>query len=245
MSISVQDRIVFISGANRGIGKAITEAVLAAGAQKVYAAVRTLDSAQPLIDAHGDRVVAVQLDITDAASVEQAAEHANDVDIVINNAGVLRTSTPLAEDTFDSLEFEFDVNVKGLLRVARAFVPVLAKSQQAALVQLNSVASLKAFASFSTYSASKAAAYSLTQSLRDSLAEQHIHVQSVHPGPIATDMADSAGFESETAPSVVADAILAGLKSGQFHVFPDPLAEQVWGAYQSFATHIVEADLSA
>jgi NAD(P)-dependent dehydrogenase (short-subunit alcohol dehydrogenase family) len=140
------------------------------------------------------------------------------------------------------MQFEFDVNVYGLLHMAQAFAPVLKKNGGGAFVQLNSVASIKAFADVGTYSASKAAAYSLTQSLRDVLAQQGTIVVSVHPGPIATDMADQAGLTKVAQPaSVVADAVLAAIDNGDFHVFPDDIAKQIGGAYDSFAKNVVEA----
>ena len=114
-----------------------------------------------------------------------------------------------------------DMNVSGLVRIAQAFAPVLKKNGGGALIQLNSLASIKCFAPFATYSASKAAAYSITQALRDILKEQGTTVVSVHPGPIATDMADTAGIgEIAEPPSIVADSILEALDKGEFHAFP-------------------------
>ena len=105
-----------------------------------------------------------------------------------------------------------DVNVNGLIRMAQAFAPVLKNNGGGALIQLNSVASIKNFAPFTTYCASKAAAYSVTQSLKDLLGEQNTQVMSVHPGPIATDMADHAGMgDMAEPPSLVADAIVEAL----------------------------------
>jgi short-subunit dehydrogenase len=105
--------------------------------------------------------------------------------------------------------------------------------------------SLKSFADFATYSASKAAAYSITQALRDKLKAQGSLVLSVHPGPIATDMANSAGFGASAEPaSLVADGIVAALAAGEFHVFPDRMARNFWSAYQDFAGAVVEAEVS-
>jgi NAD(P)-dependent dehydrogenase (short-subunit alcohol dehydrogenase family) len=105
---------------------------------------------------------------------------------------------------------------------------------------------MKSFSAFSTYCASKAAAYSITQALRDVLREQGTLVVSVHPGPIATDMADSAGFEEIAEPaSVVADSIIQALSDEAFHVFPDTMARQIGEVYRPFAENIVEADLMA
>jgi len=244
MGINVNGSVVLVTGANRGIGKAITEALIDAGASKVYAAVRRVESAQALIDAHGEKVVALQVDLEQPETIRAAARAAGDVRIVINNAGVLRTSSPLDADAFENLNFEMNVNVYGLMHMAQAFAPVLKHNGGGAFVQLNSVASMKTFADFTTYCASKAASYSITQGLRDKLSDQHTLVISVHPGPIATDMADDAGLgEMGEPPSVVADAVLAGLESGTFHVFPDSFAKQIGSAYAGFAESIVEANL--
>lgn len=163
----------------------------------------------------------------------------------MNNAGVLNTASPLAADAIEALQFEINVNVYGLIRMAQSFAPVLAANGGGALVQLNSVVSLKCFADFATYSASKAAAYSITQGLREKLKAQGTLVVSVHPGPIATDMADSAGLAAVAEPaSRVADGIVAALAAGEFHVFPDKLARNFLSAYQGFARTIVEAEVS-
>ena len=128
--------------------------------------------------------------------------------------------------------------------MAQAFAPVLKTNGGGAFIQLNSVASIKNFVPFSTYSASKAAAYSITQALRDLLSEQGTSVISVHPGPIATDMGDDAGLtEIAEPPSLVADSIVTALNNGDFHVFPDTMAKQIEAVYQNFAENIVEANI--
>ena len=246
MGISIEGKTVLITGANRGIGKALAQAFLAAGVGKLYATARKPETVQPLIDAYGQKVVALALDLTDGDSVKAAAAAATDVDIVVNNGGVLKAGDPLSENVLGNIDFEFDVNVKGLVRVAQAFAPVLKANGGGALVQLNSIASIKNFAAFTSYAASKAAAYSLTQGLREALAEQGTAVVSVHPGPIQTDMGDDAGFTEDMTdpPSVVADGILEALRSGTFHVFPDKMARDFWGAYQGYAAAIVEPVMS-
>lgn len=244
MTFDVKNKTVLVTGANRGIGKAILEEALNRGAAKVYAAVRNVDSASPLVAEHGDRVVPIRFDLEDAESITAAAKQASDVDLVVNNAGVLKTAGALDSHAIESLQYEMDVNVYGLIRVAQAFAPLLKANGGGALVQLNSVVSVKTFADVATYSASKAASYSITQGLRESLREQHTEVVSVHPGPIQTDMASAAGVhENAEPPSVVAIAIFDALAAGRFHVWPDSMATQIGGAYQSFAENIVEADL--
>ncbi|MGB5211362.1 MAG: SDR family oxidoreductase [Gammaproteobacteria bacterium] len=241
---SVKDRVVLITGANRGIGKSIVEEFLRAGARKIYAAARNPASLDALTTAHGDRVAPLRIDLNDPASITAAAQEATDVEIVVNNAGILSIANPLASSAVAVMQEEMEVNVYGLMRMAQAFAPVLKANGGGALVQLNSVASLKNFADFATYCASKAAAYSITQGLRDVLKQQGTRVLSVHPGPIATDMADNAGLTELAEPAaLVPQAIMSALKSGEFHVFPDTMAKQIGAAYKDFASNIVDANL--
>ena len=238
----VQDKVVLITGANRGIGRAILEGAIQQGARKVYAAVRQLDRAAALVAELGERVVPVYIDMQDADSVQALAATATDVEVLINNAGVLTTEGPLSEAAVQSLQHEINTNVFGLIHLARAFAPILKANRGGALIQVNSVVSMRAYAGFATYSASKAAAYSITQSLRDVLAAQGTRVISVHPGPIATDMGREAGLEAIAEPPVlVADAIWQALKDGSTHAYPDTMAKQIGAAYQFFAENVVEA----
>lgn len=242
MATEIKDSVVLVTGANRGIGKAIVEEAIARGARKVYAAVRTLSTAEPLKHAWGDKLVPVPIDITDRDSIVAAAKVADDVTIVINNAGVAKSAHPLAEHANDALHYEMKVNVHGLLDMAQAFAPVLAKNGGGAFVQLNSVVSLQNFVDFSTYSASKAASYSITQGLRLKLAEQNTQVVSVHPGPIKTDMAEDVGLgDIAEPPELVAQGIFEAIEDETFHVWPDSMAKQFGEAYESFANKIIEA----
>lgn len=244
MARNIKQSVALVTGANRGIGKAILKTLLANGFSKVYAAVRDPSSVDGLVQEYGDRVIPVPLDLSQPATITAAAETAKDVDLVINNAGVLKTANPLASDAVEALQFEMEVNVNGLLRMAQAFTPVLEANGNGAFAQLNSVASVKNFPDFATYSASKAASYSITQGLKSVMGQRGIHVVSVHPGPIATDMADAAGLsEIAESPDVVAESILEALEKSEFHAFPDTFAKQVGAAYQSFAKEIVEAEL--
>ncbi|MES9946174.1 MAG: short-chain dehydrogenase [gamma proteobacterium symbiont of Ctena orbiculata] len=241
---SVKDRVVLVTGANRGIGKSIVEEFLRAGAGKIYAAARNPESIKPLSDAYGDRIAPLHIDMNEPGSIAVAAKQAADVGIVINNAGMLNIANPLASNAVAAMQDEMEVNVYGLMRMAQAFAPILKANGGGAFVQLNSVASMKNFADFATYSASKAASYSITQGLRDVLQEQGTQVISVHPGPIATDMANSAGLGEIAEPAeLVAQAIIDALESGEFHAFPDTMAKQIGAVYRDFASNIVEANL--
>lgn len=242
MRIDVNGTVALVTGANRGIGKAITASLLKHGASKVYAAVRNPDSAAALVDVHGERVVPLRFDLVERGTIIAAAQTAADVEIVVNNAGILRTGSPLEDGAIDALAEQIEVNVYGLIRTARAFAPVLKRNGGGAFVQLNSIASLRTFPPFATYCASKAAAYSVTQALHAVLAEQGTHVLSVHPGPIATDMAEDAGImDMADPPEVVGEGIVEALRRGDYHLFPDSTAREVGAAYRSFAEDVVEA----
>lgn len=241
---TLENKAALITGANRGIGKVTVEAFLAAGAAKVYAGARSLATLDPLVDAHPGRVVPLRIDLTEPDSIQAAAEAAADLQILVNNAGLLELASPLADRAVEALNREMAVNVHGLLYMAQAFAPVLEANGGGVFVQINSIASMKNFVDLATYSASKAASYSITQGLRELLAKQGTRVLSVHPGPIATDMAESAGLAAMAEPaSLVPEAILAALETDEFHVFPDTMARQVGAAYRDFARDIVEADL--
>ena len=243
MSISLKDKVALITGANRGIGKALVDSFIERGALKVYLAIRDLDSAAELVATYGNKVVPVYADLTDADSISALAEAAPDVDVVVNNAGLLNDGDLFADDFEQAFQLEIEVNTLGLLRIAKAFEPILRARPEAALVQLNSVGSIKNFDGLSSYCASKAAAYTLTQALKSRWADSNIQVLSVHPGPIATDMTKQVGmYDGAAAPATVADAIAQSLADGDFHLFPDPVAQALGAAYANFASGVIESD---
>ncbi len=242
MSVEIQGKVALVTGANRGIGKAIVESFIEHGASKVYLAVRDPESTQDLESEYGDKVVSIQADVSDTKSIKHLATQATDVDIVVNNAGVLVPANPLSDNIEEALQKELDVNVLGLVRVANAFTDAL-QNNGGALVQLNSVASIKNFTEFSSYSASKAASYSITQGLQEKFLDKGIHVLSVHPGPIGTDMGEQAGFEVSDPASVVSEGIVSALAAGDFHLFPDTVAKHFETAYQGYSDAMITAEI--
>ena len=124
MAFDIHGKVILITGANRGIGRALVDSFIEHGAAKIYAAVRTLDSAGPLIEDHGDKVVPLHIDLAVPQSISAAAETASDVEVVVNNAGVLMNSSPLDENAISSIDFEMDINVKGLIHMAQALTGV-------------------------------------------------------------------------------------------------------------------------
>lgn len=242
MSVEVKNSVALVTGANRGIGRAITEGLLEAGAKKVYAAVRTLQSADALVAQFGDRVVPVEFDLTRPDTAAAAAKVATDVDIVVSNAGIIDISDPLADGAIQSLQVQMEGNVYPLISLAQAFGPVLKANGGGAFAQMNSLSSLKTFTAFTTYSASKSAAYSVTQGLRDAWTDQGTQVISILAGPIKTDMADTAGLGEGAPPaSTIADALIDALRTGEFLVYPDPMAQSAGEAYAPFADNVIHA----
>ena len=220
--------VALVSGANRGIGRAITEALLAAGAAKVYAAARNTTGLSKLKQQHGARLELLTLDVTNSDQVAAVAAKATDVDLLINNAGVV--SAPLNASIADAGHFEagrqeMEVNYFGVLRLVQAFAPVLAANGGGAIANVGSVVGLSNFPMFASYSVSKAAARSLTQALRVQLAGQGTQVFGIYPGPVDTDMASVLEMDKAT-PASVAGEILNGLEAGTLEIYPDPFAAQ-------------------
>lgn len=206
---------VLVTGANRGLGAALVEALLARGASTVYAAAR-----DPRGLEHPDpRVVPLRLDVTELATVRAAAERADDVDLVINNAGVGGAGSLLTADP-ERARAEMETNFWGPVAVTRAFAPVLARRGGGALVTVLSALSWAAMPAAGSYSATKAAAWSFTNTARAELRDQGVQVVGVHLGFMDTDMVAHLDVPKIAAPEV-AEAVLDGVESGAEEVLAD------------------------
>ncbi|MEU6860633.1 SDR family oxidoreductase [Glycomyces sp. NPDC046736] len=216
--MEIQGAIALVTGANRGIGRHFARQLLERGAAKVYAGARDIDT----VDLPG--VQAVQLDITDPASVAAAAEAASDATILINNAGIA-TFENLVAGSEDAIRREMETNFFGALRMVRAFAPVLGANGGGAILNMLSVLSWRTPGLGHAYAAAKAASWSLTNAVRLELAPQGTHVVGLHVAGVDTDML--AGIEAEKAdPADVARAGLDGIESGALEVLADrPTAE--------------------
>jgi NAD(P)-dependent dehydrogenase (short-subunit alcohol dehydrogenase family) len=223
-------KTALVTGANRGLGARLVDELLAMGAGKVYAAARDITRVASTV-ASDPRVSVLTLDVTDQDSVQRAAETAGDVQVLVNNAGVLSFGSALEGD-LTGFERDVATNYFGALRVTRAFVPALSAGAPSAVVNILTLIALAPVSPMAGYSASKAAAHSLTQALRAELRPRHITVLGAYPGGIDTDML--AGVDADKAdPAVVAHRIVAALVNDESVVFPDDTSAGAGAVYLS------------
>jgi NAD(P)-dependent dehydrogenase (short-subunit alcohol dehydrogenase family) len=227
--MTIADKTVLVTGANRGIGRALVEEALSRGAKRVYAGTR-----QPLIHP-AERVTALTLDVTNAAQIQAAVERIESLDILINNAGVAQL-----DDLSDvaALEQHLAVNLYGTHAVTEAYLPLLTRSQ-GNIVNVVSLAAIAAVPITPAYSISKAAAFSLSQSLRALSARRGVTVHVALPGPVDTDMIRDWDIP-KSPPESVARGILDGVENGEEEIFPDPLSVPVAEGWRSGAAKTLE-----
>ena len=232
--MKVADKVVLVTGTNRGLGRALVEDALRRGAKRVYAGTR-----QPFAHSSG-RVTPVTLDVTNTAQIQDAVEKVESLDILINNAAVA-----LYDDLSDRalIERHLAVNLFGSYGVIQAFLPLLARSRGAIVNVLSEVA-LAPFPLVAAYSISKAAAFSMTQSLRALLAVPGVSVHAVLAGPIDTDMSRDADIP-KSSPEFVARGILDGVEKGEEEIFPDPKSASMAESWRNGAAKALERQYAA
>jgi NAD(P)-dependent dehydrogenase (short-subunit alcohol dehydrogenase family) len=220
--LKIRGSVALVSGSNRGLGKAFVSALLEAGAARVYAAARDPRK----VAADDPRVIPLALDTSKPEQIAAAVRAAGDVTLLVNNAGVASAANVLTTSRA-ALDTDFGTNVYGTLAVIKGFLPVLERARGGAtIVNVLSLASLGSFPALGGYSASKAAAYSITQALRAELKAKHIEILAALPGPIDTDMVKDLPIP-KTSPADVAKGVLDGVERGEEDIFPDPMAVQM------------------
>ena len=215
---SLHNAVVLVTGANGGIGTEFVHAALARGAAKVYASARTPRTWDD------ERIVPLPLDVTDPASIAAAAATASDVTVLINNAGGIPPTASLLDVTEEDLRTNMEINFFAPVLVARAFAPTLSAAENAALIDMHSVASW--YASGGPYSASKAAMWSATNSLRLELAPRGVLVTGVHVGYVDTPMA-AHSTDPKMRPADLVAAVFDGVEQGAYEIVADDISAQV------------------
>lgn len=233
--MKVENKTILITGANRGLGKALVDEALRRGAKRIYAGTRS-----GALQNANERVTPVILDVTNAAQIQAAVDHIESLALLINNAGVdLRGH--LSDRS--AIERHLAVNLFGTHGVSQAFLPLLAQSR-GAIVNVLSLAALAGVPFSPAYSISKAAAFSLTQSLRALWAGRGVNVHAVFAGPVDTDMTLDLNI-TKTSPESVARAIFDGLEKDEEDIFPDPLSASIADSWRNGAAKALEQQFRA
>lgn len=223
-AMKIEGSVVFVSGASRGIGRALVDAFVQAGAARVYAGMRKPE------DTGNAKIVPVQLDVSEATAVQAAAAQCADVQILVNNAGILLAQPLIGAPDPQAAEREMRTNFFGTLYMVRAFAPILQANGGGAIVNLLSILARVSMPHIGSYCASKAALYSLTQGIRGELSKQGTLVIGVLPAFVDTDMAKRVTMP-KLSPADLAETVLAALRDGTEDVYPG-IAADVSGQLQ-------------
>lgn len=229
--MQVQGSVALVTGANRGIGKAFVEALIQAGATRIYATARNVAALREVVAIAPDRIIPIALDITQPNQIAAVARQTQDVNLLINNAGVAGTGGLFTSDSIGTAEWEMQTNYFGTLRMMQAFAPILKQNHGGAIVNVLSIVSVVNVPVFASYSASKAALNSITQAARAELSAQNTQVIGVFPGPVDTAMSTGVPLD-KVAPIRVAQLALQAVENTIEDVYPDPIAEQVFSDLQ-------------
>ena len=222
-----KDKVVLITGSNRGIGKSMVKALLKNGVRKIYATCRDLKK-MPVFD--DDRIISLQLDITDDGEVAMITNTATDTEILINNAGTLNQGNILQGNLL-GMENDLKVNYFGTIKMMRAFAPILMKNKPSIMINIVSIAAYSPLPSIAGYAASKAALYSATQSVRIELAKMDVSVYVVNPGAIDTDMNKGSDWNMPD-PDSTAIKILESVATGKLDIVPDEMGQGMYAAWR-------------
>ncbi len=224
---TLKDKVILVTGANRGIGKSLVKESLNKGAKKVYATCRDLSKMPKFED---NRVVILELDITNDYRIEQVLKQTSDTEVLINNAGVLSAGSILKGEIAD-IEKDMDVNYYGTLKMMRSFALVLENNSPSRIINITSIVAYSPLPSIAGYSASKAALLSATYSVRIEMAKKGVTVHAVNPGAIDTDMNKGSHWDMPS-PDSVAQVILDNVENGELDIIPEDIGLGMFNAWK-------------
>ncbi len=232
---TLKSKVILITGANRGIGKSLVKSSLEKGAKKIYATCRDLSKMPNFGD---ERVVSLELDITNNEQILKIAEKTTDVEVLINNAGVLSPGNVLESD-INAFENDMDINYYGTLNMMKAFAPILERNAPSKIVNIVSIVAYSPLPLIARYSASKAALYSVTLSVRTELAKKGVTLHAVNPGAIDTDMNKGSEWEMP-APDEIATIILNRVEAEELDIVPDEMGLGMLNAWKEDPSKLAE-----
>lgn len=239
MSFSFKDKIILITGANRGIGEGFVKTFLEEGAKTIYAAARQMSSLDDIVKLNPDVIKPIELDVTKPEQIKAVAESIDALDVLINNAGMIDSTRCSAADATEYARIEMEVNLFGPMQLTSALVPLIKQSSEGAIINLASIVAITNLPSIGTYSVSKAAMQSYTQGLRADLGKEGITVACVFPGPTDTRMAANMPLDKPEAISV-AHKLVQELNEGVLDIFPDNFAKEMYKTALSDPKKIAE-----
>ncbi|WNO10691.1 SDR family NAD(P)-dependent oxidoreductase [Teredinibacter sp. KSP-S5-2] len=225
-----ENKKVLVTGASRGLGLGFVKALAQRGVQTIYAGCRTQEGIEEIKALGLESVTPLLLDVTNSAHIENLKADIQELDVLINNAGIASACGFTSEEVLETARAEMEVHYFGSLALTKAFLPLIQASGNGGIINISSIAALSNFKAMGTYSASKAALHFMTQGLRAELQESNVFVQGVYPGPFDTRLA--AGFDGpKKSPETIANIVLDSCADGITEVYPDDFSQ---GMYQTF-----------
>ncbi len=232
---TLKDKVILVTGANRGIGKSLVKESLNKGAKKVYATCRDLNKMTKFEDT---RVVILELDVTNDYHIEQVIKQASDTEVLINNAGVLSAGSILKGEIAD-IKKDMDVNYYGTLKMMKSFASVLESNSPSRIINITSIVAYSPLPTIAGYSASKAALLSATHSVRIELAKKGVTVHAVNPGAIDTDMNKGSDWDMPS-PDSVAKVILDKVENEELDIIPEDIGLGMFNAWKEDPKKLAE-----
>lgn len=233
----IENSVILITGADGGIGNALLNECIRRKARKIYATGLSTKKLQQLADQNPDKIIPLQLDVTDEASIQKAVASCTDLNFLINNAGVELKSSFIGADVAQKALFEMKVNYIGVLSLINGFLPHLTQNAPSCIMNILSVGSGAVVRRLATYCASKTATHLMTQTIREELVDRQVSVVGVYPGYVDTSMSSDIDFE-KASPEELSIRICDSFEAGISDIFPDKMSSRFYEAHPIAITYL-------